>query len=485
MNRKNKIIIVTIILAIIAVGAGAYLYWRSKHVDILVYNGIVLMMHQHRKKEEQVIQNGAVAIRGDTIIAVGESKKLQDTYTAKTSLDAHGDVIMPGLINGHTHAAMTLLRGAADDHSLHDWLENYIFPLEKKFISPEFVYWGTLLAIVEMIQGGTTTAVDMYFHEDQAAKAFFQMGMRAIVGQTTFTAEDIVRAEELIKQWNPLPLITPAVAPHAPHTGSQEMLLKAKALSDKYKIPLMMHIAETDHEVNMIRKKYGLTPVEYLHSLGVLTPQLIAAHGVKVTDHDIELMRDTDVGIVHNPTSNMKLASGAAPVQRMIDLGADVGLGTDGAASNNSLDMFAEMKIAALLQKHATGKPEALNAYDVLRMATIQGAKAIDNEKEIGSLEPGKKADLIIVDLHNPHTTPFYDVMSQLVYATKASDVATVIINGKIIMLDKKLLIDKKLLDELAEKTKSYQEQIAAALRNQKTHRKDRLVKGNDHKSYG
>lgn len=412
------------------------------NVDLLVSNGIVVTMNQ----DKEIINNGAIAIQAEKIIDVGLTSQLAQKYRAKKKLNVHGSVIMPGLINAHTHSPMSLLRGYADDYPLMEWLENHIFPVEKKHANVYFVYWGTKLACYEMIQGGTTTFVDMYFFQDEVAQAAYDMGMRAVVGQTIigFPAPDFSTYKEslsytrdFVKKWKGNSLISPIIAPHAPYTCSKEILLEAKKFSEEHDVSFLIHVSETKDEVEKIEAKHKMRPVEYLDTLGIVNNKLIAVHCVHLSDREIDLFQKKQAGVIHVPTSNMKLSSGISRVYDMLEQGVTVGLGTDGAASNNSLDMFAEMKTAALLQKVVTNKPTALNAYQALELATIGGARAIHLDDQIGSLEVGKKADVTIVKMDQVHQIPVYNVVSQLVYATKASDVQTVIINGNIVMKDR------------------------------------------------
>lgn len=465
---KFKKLALIAILTLVAGYTGYYLYQRSRQVDLIIHNGIIITMDQNLKQEDQVIAKGAVAIRGDKIVAVSTSDVITKKYKAKELIDAKGNAVLPGFINGHTHAAMTLLRGVADDHALDDWLHNYIFPLEKELVNEDFVYWGTKLACLELISGGVTTAADMYFYEDTAARAFVEMGMRAVAGYAIFKQSDVDSLVPFIKKWRSHPLITPAIAPHAPHTTTQDVLVNSNKVSEQYNVPIMIHLAETQHEFDLIQKQHQLTPVAYLNKIGLLNNRLIAAHCVKVNDDDIQLLKQQGAGAIHNPFSNMKLASGVAPVQKMIEAGVHVGLGTDGAASNNSLDLLAEMQISALLQKVTTSNPRALNAYQALSLATISGARAIHQAKTIGSLEVGKKADIIIVNIHQYHTIPLYNVISQLVYTSKSSDVETVIINGKLVMHASKLLYPQAQIDAIKQNVERYQKKVMTFLKKPK-----------------
>ncbi|HKV27679.1 MAG TPA: amidohydrolase, partial [Candidatus Acidoferrales bacterium] len=385
------------------------------------------------------------------------------------------EIVMPGLINGHQHAAMSLFRGLADDLALNDWLQKYIFPAEARNVTPDFVTWGTRLGVLEMLRGGTTTYADMYYFEDEVARATKEAGMRGVLGETIidFPAPDnksvpqmLAYTENYIKRWQGDSLITPAVAPHSIYTCSAKTLQETAALARKYHAPILIHLSEARFEGEQSRAKYGLSPTAYLENIGVLGPDITAAHCVWVDPGDIKLLADHNVGCVHNPSSNMKLASGVSPVVDLIAAGVPVGLGTDGAASNNDLDMFEEMDLAAKLQKLARMDPRALPAEQVVAMATIDGARALHMEKQIGSLEAGKKADMILIRTDAPHATPRFttkdSVYSQLVYALKASDVDTVIVGGKIVMEHRRMLT----LDEpqILAKARDYARKIQASL---------------------
>ena len=413
--------------------------------DIIIVNGIVLTMDSNRS----ILDPGAIVMKDGRIIAVGAKESLENRFKAKETIDATGKLVMPGLINTHTHASMVIFRGFADDLPLQEWLENYIWPAEAKYITPETVHLGTLLAIAEMIHSGTTTFNDMYFFEDEVAKAAKLAGMRAVVGEGVLDfptpnkktpLEGLEYTEMLIKKWQDDPLITVAVAPHAPYTCSSEVLKAAKDLSDKYNVPLHTHLSETKKEVKAIKKKYGLSPVAYLNELGILDDNLIAAHCVHLTKEDISLIVQRKVGVAHNPESNMKLASGVALIPDLLDAGAKIGLGTDGAASNNDLDMFEEMDTTAKLHKVLKFDPTVIDAKTVVEMATIGGAKILGLDDQIGSIEEGKRSDIIILNLNKPHLTPLYNPYSQIVYATDAADVETVIIEGMVVMRNHKIL---------------------------------------------
>jgi 5-methylthioadenosine/S-adenosylhomocysteine deaminase len=436
-------------------------------VDLLVTGATVVTLDSAGR----VLPDGAIAVSGQRIVAVGSSTELRARYAATRTVDARGQIAMPGLINGHNHAPMVLFRGIADDLALMDWLQNYIFPAETRNVTPEFVEWGTLLACVEMIRSGTTTFADMYYFEDQVAEATARAGLRGILGETVIQfpvpdnktpAEALAYTEKFIRRWKGHPLITPAVAPHAPYTNSAESLRESKNVADRYGVPLTIHVSETRDEVDEIRRKYDATSTEWLEKIGVLGPNVIFNHGVWLTEGDMAIVRRHGVSITHNPESNMKLASGTAPVSRMLALGIDVGIGTDGAASNNDLDMFETMDFTAKLQKLVTHDPTALPARKVVEMATIGGARALKIDKETGSLEPGKRADFILVDTMSAHATPMYNVYSHLAYALKAADVRTTVVDGRILMLQGRVLT----LDEtrIREKARMLQARIRSTL---------------------
>jgi 5-methylthioadenosine/S-adenosylhomocysteine deaminase len=434
-----------------------------EQVDLLIRGGTVVSMDA----QARVIEKGAIAIRGERIVAVGTDAEITTRYRATRTLDASGKAILPGLINAHTHVPMVLFRGLADDLSLMDWLHQHIFPAEAKNVDAEFVRWGTRLGCLEMIRAGTTTFVDMYYFETIAAAETAQAGMRAVLGQTVIDfpvpdyktwPEAMAGAEQFVRKWQGHPLIRPAIAPHATYTVSPEHLKEAHAFSVRHEVPLVIHVAETEDEQKIIRTKYGATPVGFLENLGVLDRRVIAAHCVWVNDPDMRTLAERSVGVAHCPNSNMKLASGVAPVPQLLRAGVAVGLGSDGAASNNTVDVWHELDTAAKLHKVIAKDPKVLNAHEALTLATIGGARAIHLEREIGSLEPGKRADVILVHLDHPHQTPLYHVISQLVYTAKFADVATVIINGRIVMEDRRMLT----LDEpsILAKARAYRDKI-------------------------
>ena len=438
-----------------------------RRVSLVITGGTVVTMDPGAR----VLPGGAVAIDGDAIVAVGTVDAIRAGYRGRQTIDARGQVVMPGLVNTHTHAPMVLYRGLADDLALMDWLERYIFPAEARTVSPAFVRAGTRLAALEMIQSGTTTFADMYYFEEEIAKETKAAGLRGVLGQTVIQfpvadaktpAEALARAEAFIQAFRQDPLITPAVAPHAMYTLDGPTLRAARDLSRKYQVPTLIHLAETQAEVKTSQERFMATPVAYLDSLGFLGPGVLAAHGVWVNDADLALLKLRRVGVSHNPESNMKLASGTAPVPAYLKAGVAIGLGTDGAASNNDLDMFDAMRTASLLHKLQSQDPRVVSAREAVEMATIGGARALGKEKEIGSLEVGKRADLIIVSMASARQTPMYDPLSHLVYATTGSDVRTTIVNGTVLMRDRKMLT----LDEAAvlAEARAWSEKVRAAV---------------------
>jgi len=398
----------------------------------------------------RVIADGAVAIRGERIVAVGTRAEIDRRFQARQRLDRPESLIAPGLINTHAHVAMSLFRGIADDLRLQEWLEKYIFPAEARNVSPEFVRAGTRLACLEMLLSGTTTYTDMYYFEDVVAEATREAGLRGVLGETIigFPAPDaktpaaaLAFTERYIQRFRNDSLIVPAVAPHALYTNSEETLRASRALANRYGVPLVIHVAETRRERDDALAKWNKTPVGVLDSWGVFSGPTVAAHAVCVDDADLEILRARGVGIAHCPSSNMKLASGVAPVVKMLALGMAVGLGTDGpAGSNNDFNMMEEMDLAAKLQKVTTGDPQVLPALQAIEMATIRGARVLGLDKEIGSLETGKRADLITVRLDQPNAVPLYGVASQMVYALKGGDVRDAMVNGRLLLRDRRPL---------------------------------------------
>jgi 5-methylthioadenosine/S-adenosylhomocysteine deaminase len=412
---------------------------KKSSCDTLVMAGHVVTMDA----ADGVFSPGAVAIAGGRILAVGKESELLSRYLPKQRISRPHSVVLPGLINTHTHAAMSLFRGIADDLPLMEWLTKFIFPAEAKNVSPEFVRVGTTLACLEMIRGGTTTFADMYYFESDVAAAVDACGLRAILGETWLDfpvpdhkdlAESIAVTRAFLEKWKGHPRVIAAVAPHAPYTNSKESLVAARDLALEFKAPLLIHLSETKDEQRQIAEKYGMTPTKWLESIGFLGPNVLAAHGVWCDADDFRLLAARKVGLAHNPESNMKLASGILNVVAARKAGIDVGLGTDGVAgSNNDHDMWEAMDFAGKLAKVSTMDPTALPAKELLRMATIEGARAMKMEDRIGSLETGKRADLVAVDLSGARTQPLWDVFSTLVYAVKESDVSLTMVEGRVL----------------------------------------------------
>ncbi|MDP1572461.1 MAG: amidohydrolase [Vicinamibacterales bacterium] len=414
---------------------------QPRPISLIVTGGIVVTMDAGFR----VLSPGAVAVDGTTIAAVGTPAAIAEAYTAKETIDAAGHVVMPGLINTHTHAPMVMYRGLADDLALMDWLQKYIFPAEARTLTPAFVRVGAALAVLEMIQSGTTTYADMYYFEEEIARVTRAAGMRGVLGQTIIEfpvadaktpADALARTEAFLQEFARDPLITPAIAPHSMYTLDATSLLRARDLAIKYGAPILIHVAETEDEVRMSRGRFGRSPVGYLDSLRFWGPHIVAAHGVWVEPDEIALLQRHNVAISHNPESNMKLASGTAPVPAYLASGIAIGLGTDGAASNNDLDMFEAMRQAAFLHKLVSKDPQAVSARAALEMATIGGARVLGKQASLGSLETGKLADLIVVRMNRARHTPMYDPVSHLVYVTRGDDVASVVVNGQVLMRD-------------------------------------------------
>ena len=411
--------------------------------DLIIQGGTLLTMVEGEKPIRQaslLIQGGRIA----GILAPGEKRP---RFKGTQALDATDCVVMPGLVNAHGHTAMTLFRGLADDLPLKQWLFEKIFPAEAKHLSDETVYWGALLGCLEMIASGTTTVSDGYFFQDATARAFQKAGLRALIAQGVidFSApgvpdptQNLAVGKAFIERWNHASdLIRPGLFCHSLTTCSNETLQKAMALSQAFSLPLQVHLSETEEEVTEVIRRTGQRPVLHLHHLGLLNQSLIAVHAVHLEDEEIDLLARSKVGIVHSPESNMKLASGVARVAEMVRKGLVVGLGTDGCASNNNLDLFKEMDTAAKLGKVTTLDPVNMGATTVLKMATIWGAEVLGLEKEIGTIEVGKRADIITIDLRKPHLTPLYNPMSTIVYSASGSDVRDVIVNGRVLMKDR------------------------------------------------
>ena len=469
--RRRRLIsfVVAGIVAIVGLGstASAQKKKAKEKVDLLILGGTIVMMDGQRS----IIQDGAIAVKGDTIVWIGlQGNDLP--YEGAQTIQASGKLVLPGFVNGHTHAAMTLFRGLRDDVTLDEWLQKYIFPAEAKNVTEEFVRWGTRLGTAEMIRGGVTTYADMYYFEDAVAEETKAAGMRAVLGETfiDFPAPDnkneaamLAYTEKFLKRWQGDTLIHAAVAPHSIYTCSEKTLRDAAALARKYQAPIVIHVAEMKKELDDSREKNGTTPVQYLNKIGVLGADVVAAHCIYVDETDRKILAEQKVGCVHNPSSNMMMASGVAPVAELRAANVAVGLGTDGVAgSNNDLDLMEEMDLAAKLAKITRMDPRALSAKAVVEMATIEGARALHMEKEIGSLEKGKKADIIVIGLDEPHAVPMYDIYAQLAYALKGSDVETVVIGGRVVMQDRKVLTVNEV--EAKAKAKEYRRKVAESL---------------------
>jgi 5-methylthioadenosine/S-adenosylhomocysteine deaminase len=438
----------------------------TQQVDTLFINALVLTMDENFSQYFP----GAVAVKGDRIVAVGNEEELNREYSAQETVDCNGKILMPGLINAHTHVPMTLLRGLADDLRLDVWLMGYMMPVEREFVSPEFVRLGTLLACAEQIRSGVTTFNDMYYFEEDVAKAAADAGMRAVCGQTVmkFPAPDaasyedsLQMAREFIERWKDHPLIVPAVSPHAPYTCTAEILRATAELAKEFDVPLHTHLAETAFEVENMRNEHGIPVIPYVKKQGLFEAKVIAAHCVHIDSGEIRTLLHARAGVSHNPSSNLKLASGFAPVMKMLETGLNVGIGTDGPASNNDLDMFEEVRLAAFVAKAVTNDPTSLPAPWALLMATRLGAQALHIGHLTGSIEAGKRADLILVDVSPLHNSPSFkrsadNAYAQIVYAGKSTDVSDVMVNGRWLMREHQLLTvnEKELLIQAAEVAK-------------------------------
>jgi len=462
MNRLRVLLMVFLVVCM-RVGAQA-----QQPADLIISGGTIVTMEGHRT----IYSDGAVAVVGDVIAAIGPRTEVERAYHARQTIDATGKLVLPGFINGHTHVPMTLFRGLHDDVTLDDWLHKYIFPAEAKNVNEEFVRWGTRLAAAEQIRSGITTFADMYYFEDAVAEETKAAGIRGVLGETflDFPAPDnkseaamLAYTEKFLQKWQGDALIHAAAATHSIYTCSAKTLQDASSLARKYHAPILIHVAEMQKELDDSEKQNGTSPVQYLERLGILGDDVVAAHCIYVDGPDRKTLAEKRVGCVHNPSSNMMLASGVSPVPELRAAGVAVGLGTDGpAGSNNDLDLMEEMDLAAKLAKLTKMNPLALNAPAVVEMATIEGARALHMDKEIGSLEKGKKADLVLISLDEPNAVPMYDIYAQLAYALKASNVETVVIGGRVVMRDHKLLT----VDEAAAmaKARDYKKRIAASL---------------------
>lgn len=435
----------------------------KQHVDTLLVGGIVVTMN----KEFDLHFDGAIAVNGDSVVAVGAQDALLEQYTSDNVVDCTGKYLIPGLVNAHTHAAMTLLRGLADDRRLDVWLMGYMMPVEREFVSPEFCRLGTQLACAEMIRSGVTAFADMYYHEADVAAAAADAGMRGVLGQTVLkfpspdaeTYEDSLRyTRQFVQDWKGHALITPAIAPHAPYSSTDEILEQCTDIAVEFDVPLLIHIAEMRLEVDNSLKDFGASVVERMDEIGLFRAKVLAAHCVHITPQEIPILHEHHAGVAHCPTSNLKLASGIAPLTQMLKGELTVGIGTDGPASNNDLDMFEEVRLAAILAKAAVSDPTAVPARQALLMATRQGAEAMFIGDITGSLEVGKRADIVIMDSDNVHNMPQFNrdpnnVYSRIVYTGHAADVRHVMCNGRWLMRDRELLTlnEAQLINEAQE----------------------------------
>ncbi len=440
--------------------------------DKILHNAIVVTMDS----DYHIYKPGAAVIKSDIVIAVGPEQTILDQYSADECVDCGLKVLLPGLINAHTHVPMTLLRGLADDLRLDVWLLGYMMPVEREFVNPEFVRLGTKIACLEMIRSGVTCFADMYYFEDEIASATAEIGMRAVCSQSIlkfptpdaeFFEESLSAGREFIKKWKDHPLIVPSIAPHAPYTCTDEILKMSVDLANEFEVPLHTHISETSQEVESTLKEHGMPVVPFAEQKGLFDTNVFAAHCVHINEEEMHILKKKNVGVIHNPSSNLKLASGFAPISKMLRLGINVGIGTDGPASNNDLDMFEEIRLAAFLAKSVSNDPTSLPAREALALATCSGARALHLEDKIGSIEPGKRADLILVDQTKLHNSPRFErdpnhIYISLVYATKSTDVTDVMVNGIWLMRNQEIAIeDERLL--LAE-AQEYAQRIDAFL---------------------
>jgi 5-methylthioadenosine/S-adenosylhomocysteine deaminase len=458
----RRLVLLVLALAVPAAARAA------QRADILITGGTVVTMAGPN------IERGSVVIRNGEIIAVGPSSEIDRNYNAKTVIRASGHAVVPGFVNAHTHVPMTLFRGIADDRELMDWLTNFIFPAEAKNVTADFVKWGTRLAAAEMIRSGTTTFADMYYFESDIARETKAAGLRGVLGETLidFPAPDnktwdaaVAYMREYGRRWKGDSLITPALAPHAPFTVSREHLQQVRALATELGLPILIHVSETKNELQQVAEKQNnMTPGAYLDSIGFLGDDVVAAHGVWLTPDELRTFAQRKTGVVHCPESNQMLASGIAPVVEMIRAGVEVGLGTDGpAGSNNNLDMVEEMASAARLQKVAKLDPKAISAREVLRLATIGGAQVLGLSDRIGTLEQGKRADVVIVNLQDAKSQPVYSVESAIVYAASGNAVTTTIVDGRILMRRGEVLTINEA--ETLAKAKEYRDRVLASLK--------------------
>lgn len=432
-------------------------------VDIIVKGDYIVTMD----REETLLSPGALAIKGTRVVAIGSPEEIESRYSTDRTIGGRDCAVLPSFVNGHTHTPMVYFRGLADDLPLNVWLQEHIWPKEAKFVAPEFIRDATELACLEMIRSGISLFNDMYFYVPVTAEVTKQAGLRAVLGtgilefptpEAKTVDECLEKAEDFIRTYKDDPLIVPAVAPHAPYTCSPETYERAFSLAEKYNTVVHTHLGETRWEVEEIRKRYGRTPFEHMDAHGFLRPNLLVAHAVWPTDREIELLAEKGVKVAHCPESNLKLASGIAPVVKMLRRGVMVCLGTDGAASNNNLDIMEEMATAAKLHKAYNEDPTVLDAKTALKMATINGARALGLEDRTGSIEPGKEADIVIIKLKKAHLYPLYNIYSHLVYTAKASDISHLIVKGRILMDEGKVItLDE---EEILKKAQRWAEKI-------------------------
>ena len=453
-------------LALAACGPAPAPPAEDADAPLLVEGGTVVVMDE----AGTVLEGGAVLIEGERIAAVLEPGAPRPA--SAVVIDAEGHLVIPGLVNTHGHAAMSLLRGLADDLPLMTWLNDHIFPAEAALVAPDFVYWGTLLSSIEMLKGGTTTFADMYYFRDDMARATVDAGIRSVTGPHVIgfatpdfatPEESLAGADEFMERYRDHPTVVPAVAAHALYTTPVEAVEAAFRLAERHGAPFQIHAVEDPSEDDAARAVTGMGVVETLDSFGALRPGTVLAHSIYLSDADIRRIAEGGAGIAHNPQSNMKLGvARAAPVAAALEAGIPVGLGTDGPASNNDLDMFDEMDAAAKLQKFMLGDPAVLPAETVFHMATMGGARVLNLHDEIGSLEPGKRADIVLLDTRRAGLTPLYRVYSHLVYAARGSDVATVIVNGRIVVRDGEILtVDEA---EVMERARGFGERVRAVV---------------------
>jgi 5-methylthioadenosine/S-adenosylhomocysteine deaminase len=439
------------LLAVIAALAASPVAWQTAAsrqatpASLVIANGIVITVDGTRR----ILNPGSIAISGNTIVAIDTPANIAARYQAADTIDATGKVVMPGLVNTHTHAAMVMYRGLGNDLALMDWLQKYIFPAEAKTVTPAFVRVGTRLALLEMIQSGTTLYADMYYFEEEVARVTKAAGLRGVLGQTVIEfpvpdaktpADALKRTEAFAKEFAGDELITASIAPHSVYTLDGSTLSAVGNLARRLDIPIQIHLAETSAETGLSQERHQMRPVAILDSLKFWAPVTVAAHAVWINEEEIALLKQRGVGVSNNPESNMKLASGTAPVTGYRKAGVPTGIGTDGAASNNDLDMFEAMRQAAFQQKLVTMDPTAISAPEALEMATIGGARVLGQHARTGSLEAGKRADLIIVGMSKARQTPLFDPVAQIVYASRGDDVETTIVNGRVLMRDRRLL---------------------------------------------